>query len=208
VFLEVWGDRESAVGTCHHPLIRHLGLIIGPAFPPTTNWEELTDYAAVTQSCRRVKTNREPGENGFDGPSYFRNHFYVLPEMPELSGTELNSSGFRKALMTTYNLSEDASDSEKEDQARTSQLVLSTLAGKSMYKFYSGFAHFGVQELAAKYWDQPEHANEDSQPGTWGEVFRYGTVHSRQTRITEPLTLPDGGDVTEVGTFDPVTVKH
>ncbi|KAJ5902904.1 hypothetical protein N7495_003432 [Penicillium taxi] len=205
LFLEVWGNRETAKGICHHPLISHLGLIKSPIFPPTTDWEELTDYGAITQCCARVKDNREPGEDGFDGPAYFQKHFFVLPDVPEFAGPELSASDFRKALLTPYSQDENASETEKKDQEEASQLVHSTLAGKSAYKFYSGFAKFGVKGLAAKVWDQPEHANEESLPGTWGEVFRYGTVHFRQTRTVEPIVVPQITPITEVGLFEPVT---
>ncbi|KAL6230329.1 hypothetical protein BDW75DRAFT_244922 [Aspergillus navahoensis] len=133
VFLEIWRDRDSHDGSHNHPLIRHLGLMITPAFPDTTDWEALTDYLTAPQACTRVRTNREPGENGFDGPAYFRKHFFLLPFFPEMAGPELTGAEFVKALVLPFaahparGTSQSAEAEDKLAQARAYELVHSAL---------------------------------------------------------------------------------
>ncbi|KAL2794807.1 hypothetical protein BJX66DRAFT_337597 [Aspergillus keveii] len=216
VFLEIWRDRDSHDGSHKHPLIRHLGLMITPAFPETTDWEALTDYSTAIQACTRVRTNREPGPHGFDGPAYFHKHFFLLPLFPEMAGPELTGAELVKALLLPYTNTTTANTNtqqgeagataaeDKLAQSRAHELVHSALTERSAYKFYGAFADFGIAGLAAKHWDNPQHANDDCLPGTWGDIFRYGTVHYQQTRTITPLIVPDLGEATEVGMLEAV----
>ncbi|KAJ0425155.1 hypothetical protein BJY00DRAFT_308482 [Aspergillus carlsbadensis] len=208
VFLEIWRDRDSHDGSRNHPLIRHLGLMITPAFPETTDWAALTDYSTAIQACTRVRTNREPGPNGFDGPAYFKKHFFLLSLFPEMAGPELTGAELGHAPARGGRGEEAASDSNSAQaqlaQSRAHELVHSALTERSAYKFYGAFADFGISGLAAKHWDQPEHANDDCLPGTWGEVFRYGTVHYQQARVIAPLAVPELGEATRAGMLEAV----
>ncbi|KAL4950531.1 hypothetical protein BDW69DRAFT_187283 [Aspergillus filifer] len=204
VFLEIWRDRDSHEGARNHPLIRHLGMMISPAFPATTDWAALTDYAVAIQACTRVLRNQEPGENGFDGPLYFRKQVFLIPVFPEMAGPELTGAKFVKALKLPYGEPGEYCAKDGISQARAYELVHGALATMSVYKFYGAFADFGISDLAAKHWDKPEYADDDCQPGTWGEVFRNGTVYYQQTRTVEPTVVPELGDVTRSGMLDPI----
>ncbi|KAL2827454.1 hypothetical protein BJY01DRAFT_139009 [Aspergillus pseudoustus] len=167
----------------------------------------------ATQACTRVRTNREPGEAGFDGPAYLRNHFFLLPIFPEVTGPELTAAEFVKALFLPFMTPGEppgvgqraaASVEDSLGHSRARGLVHGALAEQSVYKFYAGFADFGVPGLAANLWDRPEHASDDCLPGTWGEISRYGAVHYQQTRTITPMAVSEIGQITEVGMLEAV----
>lgn len=202
----MWKGRDNTIGLHAHPLVAHLPLfrINSPSFSADVDWVGFTDYLAQVQAFERVRLNQEPGEDGFDGPAYFRNNFYLLN-----AGTELfrgQAYGGADRVLQLLLLPRTGSSSDA-DQADASRFVHDILARSSCCKFSYGTVRLGLQKLVAKQWSLPEHANDDCQPGTWGEYLRHGSVNFHQTRELGPLPIPsETGRVTNVGLFEPVVV--
>jgi hypothetical protein len=209
VFLHLWQDRDYSSGLHGHPLIAHLPLlqISAPSIPASADWGHFTDYLAQVQAFERVRLNKEPGIDGFDGPDYFRKHFFLLDARTEMFLGQAFDGGDRVRRLLSLQRREPPDD---EDQEAACRFVYDVLAKSSCCKFSKGTGRLGLPTLVADYWGRPEFANDDSQPGTWGEYLRYGSVHFRQTRqsgrLLTPLHIPkETAQITRAGTFEPIS---
>jgi hypothetical protein len=207
IFLKIWQDRESAVGLNTHPLISHLPLlqINAPSIPPGADWVNFTDYLAQVQAFERVRLNRETGVDGLDGPAYFRRNFYLLDARTEMFIGQAFDGAEQVLRLLLLSKVDDGTSQNVKDQEEASRFVHDMLARSSCCKFSSGTGRLGLKRLVAKHWSLAEHAGDDSQPGTWGEYLRWGSVHLRQTRDIARFEVPeDVGIITHVGPFEPV----
>ncbi|KAL1859999.1 hypothetical protein Plec18170_001948 [Paecilomyces lecythidis] len=231
VFLRLWEGRTDAVGIHRHPLVRHLGLLAAddPNFGDSPNWEGFTDYAAQILAYERVRLIREPGQDGFDGPAYFRKHFFLLDAWEELCRGQEKFDGLQilKLLLlprhSVTNSEEDGSFIGKaawdpdgsrltdygEIQKMARDFVHDLLANSCVCKFSQGFLEPGMPPGIAAYWSTPGLEDADSRPGTWGEYLRYGSVHLEPTgeerKHLKPLPIPQNiGEVHNVGLFEAV----
>lgn len=205
-------DRNRAAGLHGHPLISHLPLlqISAPTIPAGADWADFTDYLAQVQAFERVRLNQEPGVDGFDGPEYFREHFFLLDARTEMFLGQAFDEGDRVRRLLLLPRREPPDD---EDQEAASRFVYGVLAESSCCKFSKGTGRLGLPTLVAEYWTRPEYANDDCQPGTWGEYLRYGSVHFRQTRQSgrslTPLHIPkETAQITRAGTFEPISYEN
>jgi hypothetical protein len=208
VFLRLWKDRDHAAGLHSHPLISHLPLlqIDAPSIPTSADWIDFTDYLAQIQAFERVRLNKEPGIDGFDGPAYFRQHFFLLDARTEVFLGQAFDGGDN---VHRWLLLPRQENSDNDDQAAASRFVYDVLAKSSCCKFSKGTSRLGLPTLVAECWSRPECANDDCQPGSWGEFLRYGSVHFQQTReigrSLTPLCIPEEqGLVISAGMFDPI----
>ena len=81
-------------------------------------------------------------------------------------------------MFQLFSMKRDA-DPDSEDYKEAYNLVWRLLTKSSLQKITHGknltnSVHLGV------FWD--ENKGTDAEPGTFGELFRYGTVHFEQTR--------------------------
>ncbi|KAI1177404.1 hypothetical protein F4777DRAFT_576967 [Nemania sp. FL0916] len=221
VFLKMWEGRDTAVGLHAHPLVAHLPLlqIATPSIPAGADWASFTDYVAQIQAFERVRLNREPPSSsphangtgdagvGFDGPAYFRKHFYLLDARTEMFLGQAFDGAARvlQLLLLPRRPLHGDDDEEDQDQAEASRFVHDVLSRSSCCKFSSGTGRLGLRMLVARQWGLPEHADDDCRPGTWGEYLRYGSVYLRQTREVVLMVLPEEekARITRVGLLEP-----
>lgn len=206
----MWGERKHSIGLHDHSLVRHIGLlkINSPSISSQADWKAFTDYIWPHQAYERVRRNREPGLAGFDGPSYFRKHFFLLDAGVEMFRGQDLDGGKQVARMLALPRKELGLGDDC-DQVAAHLFVYDVLGRTSVCKFSSGTDRLGIQFLVAKHWGRREHANDDCLSGTWGELLRHGCIHFRQTRshskCLEPLVIPkEKAQITTVGMLDPV----
>ncbi|KAI0132405.1 hypothetical protein BJ170DRAFT_613848 [Xylariales sp. AK1849] len=232
VFCEMWKNRDDSLDIHRDPLVHHLDplRINAPSIPANANWSAFSDYVAQVMAFERVRLNREPGPYGFDGPSYFRNHFFLVDAGTEMfhgqqfDGAEevvqillLNCRLPSTDQAPTYEGNGKTArlghDVDEKQQSAAYEFVHNVLTQSSLCKFSEGTARLGLKFLVASYLNKPENANADCQPGTWGEILRFGSVHSKQTRrqgkALEPLQVPvdEQSLVTVAGMLEPATLK-
>ncbi|KAL4888795.1 hypothetical protein BDV59DRAFT_205784 [Aspergillus ambiguus] len=209
VFLQVWQNRTHSVGLHAHPLLRHLPLtcVNVDGIPVDADWTSFNDYIALTKSFERVRLNREPGADGFDGPEYFRNRFFNL-DYCEIYRTQMQYGEEKIHQLLTLPrencpYGNPVDDVKNQDEA--SRVIHDLLANSAGTKYSNaGNAHANMTSFSiAEHWGRPEHAEDDCQPGTWGEYLRYGSVHFRQTRAIVPISIPEEiPRITEVGLYE------
>ncbi|KAK3346413.1 hypothetical protein B0T25DRAFT_551951 [Lasiosphaeria hispida] len=213
VGLRMWEGRVDNAGSHDDPLLRHLGLLkfSSPAIPKSADWASFNDYLNQYLAFERVRLNREPGPDGFDGPSYFEKHFFLLDASTEMfygqdfDGGEAVVRWLSLPRETTVGQGKPESDHE---QSRAREFVHNILAKSSVCKFSQGTARLGLTFLVATHWSKPESSDADCRPGTWGELLRHGSVNFRQMRIPgtclTPLNIAVEADaITNLGMLEP-----
>lgn len=217
----MWAGRSDANGLHNHSLVRHLGLLKlkAPSISADADWAGFSDYVAQILAFERVRLNSEPGPDGFDGPAYFKDHFFLLDANKEMflgqgfdQGeriAKLLSLTRRKPGSSEAGVSPTANNDDDDDQLSAKKFVHNVLTSSSLCKFSQGTARLGLKFLVGKYWSRPENSMADCNPGTWGAVLREGSVRYQQARMPgrslEPLNLPEElGSTTMVGILEPV----
>ena len=122
----------------------------------------------------------EDPDDGFSGVEYWQNKVLLWDVIPENWAGEL-TVGFANSGQKMFDalaLSRDT-DPTSSQYKGAYDLVWRLLTGSSMQKITHGkkltsSLHLGVL------WD--ERPGKDSEPGTFGELLRHGTVHFKQTR--------------------------
>ncbi|KAK0724926.1 glycosyltransferase [Lasiosphaeris hirsuta] len=211
VGLCMWEGRVDNAGTHDDPLLRHLGLLkfSSPAIPESADWASFNDYLNQYLAFERVRLNREPGPGGFDGPSYFQKHFFLLDARTEMFYGQDFDGG--EAVVRWLSLPREITREPEEsghDQDRAREFVHNILARSSMCKFSQGTARLGLTFLVATHWSKPEHADADCRPGTWGELLRHGSINFRQTRMPGTCLTPlevvvETETITNLGILEP-----
>ena len=194
----MWKDRTNAVGIRNHPLIRHLGVLDPhhPSMGDDHKLERFSDYCAQILAFERLRLLQEPGERGFDGSRYFKEHFFLLELWKEafrtqdvLDGTTLYE------LLSMERRPEDMADS-RQQQAKN--MVHQLLAQSAVAQFSTGYWQPGMPLSLTSFWAKPGHENDDCRPGTWGGFLRYGSVNWEQTRhhgrCLTPIAIPEEKD--------------
>ena len=122
----------------------------------------------------------EDAGDGFSGVDYWTNHVLIWDVLPENWGGEelLGFPGSGEKMFNLFSVKRDADPNGKE-YMEASELTWRLLTKSSMQKITHGknltnSIHLGV------YWD--ENKGKDSEPGTFAELLRYGTVNFEQTR--------------------------
>ena len=186
-------------GIHKHPLIRHLGLLTpyDPCFGENPNFEEYTDYCAQFLAYERLRLLREPGDDGFDGSKYFREHFFLLQSWEE--GFRYDDVADGKTQFELLSLERRPEDTADPRQQQAQAFVLNLLGRSAMVKFGQGYWQPGMPPAVTKFWAQPQFADYDHKPGTWGELMRYGSVHLEQKRsygkCLTPIAIPEEKDI-------------
>lgn len=103
--------------------------------------------------------------------------------------------GFGERAFETLQLqhSDPNLDRSSEKFKVAEKIIWELLANASMWKV--GHAHGLAHSIyLGSLLDQPENEGKDSQPGTFGELLRQGTVHRRHTRkevVRRPTPRPN-----------------
>ncbi|ESZ94260.1 putative capsule polysaccharide biosynthesis protein [Sclerotinia borealis F-4128] len=206
IYVKMWGNSTDVTNIHRHPLVRHLGLLRpdDPTFGENPDYEAFTDYASHFLAYERLRLLREPGEKGFDGASYFKEHFFLLDAWPEMYRDQdvIDGETMFELLNTVRDTSSNASNRDLQQEAE--RFVHNLLVHSSVAKFSQGFWQPGMPLAVTSFWKRAGNEEADSRPGTWGEYLRYVATHFEQTRdyrqCLVPLVIPEEMDeIVEVG---------
>jgi hypothetical protein len=119
-------------------------------------------------------------DDGFSGVDYWMNNVLIWDVLPENWGGEatLGFPGSGEKMFKLFSTHRDI-DPTSEQYQEAYTFVWRLLTQSSLQKITHGknltnSVHLGVL------WD--ENKGKDAEPGTFAELFRYGTVHFEQTR--------------------------
>jgi hypothetical protein len=187
LFVHVWKDRTNYNGLGAHPLMAFaMNMDFSESQQKGFAWEFIVSPEVVFQyitqclSWARVSMLEEPGEGGFNGAEYQRDHilwYYALPECwPAETVVGFTGQALFDALATRLD-----ADPECKEYKTAYKLVWLMLTSASMQKITHGKSLTKTPALGLL-WDLPENEGKDIEPGTFAELLRYGTTHFQQTR--------------------------
>ena len=186
LFVHLWKDRTNREGLIQNPLVAFAQeLSFDDSRASNYHWDFKVDaqtvFEYITQVVcwMRVCMLEESGD-GFSGVDYWENNVLIWDVLPENWGGEatLGFAGSGEKMFQLFSLKRDA-DPNSEEYKEAYNLVWRLLTKSSLQKITHGKSltnsiHLGV------FWD--ENKGKDAEPGTFGELLRYGTVHFEQTR--------------------------
>ena len=138
----------------------------------------LIEYVTQIACWLRLCMLEDAGD-GFSGSDYWQTHVYTFSSLREDQPAE-HLAGFeaQKVLDLLALRCDDVADPR---HAEAEALVWQMLATASMNKISHGVG-LSKTPLLGILLDRPENEGIDCAPGTFFELFRYGTVHFKQTR--------------------------
>ncbi|KAF3059311.1 capsule polysaccharide biosynthesis protein [Daldinia childiae] len=182
-YKQLWKGRTNAKGFHKRPLIRDIGLAEGMA-----DWgfegkiKEMSDYVAQMLIGDRTR-NLLDLNTGWNGREYYNNQVFMVEGILNgvLGAIKTDADGAKQVELFTTRL--DEPDEAKRQAAES--FVIEMLEKSHMYKVYhnsgGGLPALGDLVKKKEFWDA------DHRPGTFGEMYRYGTVHWESTRAVERL---------------------
>ena len=198
VFLELWKDRTSCVGLRNHPLLDGLPRMDLPdefkvGLGTTMSPDSINDYVAHIITMTRLISIVDP-ESGFSGPKYFntRCRLFRLPSLYPMHEVFLGKEGFSEQRQFEIFQLPRLTNSIEPEQVAAKRFIEGTLTGGILKKLSHGTSTVGC---AASYLDEVVDA--DVRPGTWGEYFRWATVHLVYPHIPEPV-IPGGLELARI----------
>ncbi|KAI1827734.1 hypothetical protein F4861DRAFT_492351 [Xylaria intraflava] len=188
----LWRGRTNAVGFRDLPLVRDVGLAEGMA-----DWAfgdkvlEMSDYVAHMLLGDRTK-NLLDVSTGWNGREFWETRVFMVEGILNgiLGAIRTGYDGYRQAELFTTPL-----DDPDEDRRRAAEdFVVEVLEKSHMYKVYHNSA--GGLPALGDVVKREGFLDADHRPGTYGELYRYGTVHWEPTRCVERLMpRPTGEDL-------------
>ena len=118
--------------------------------------------------------------DGFSGAEYWQNHVLLWDVLPENWAGELTLGfpGCGQKMLDLLSLPLDT-DPDSDEYKEAYNLVWRLLTKSTMQKVTHG-KHLTVSPHLGVLWD--ENPGKDCEPGTFGELLRYGSAHFKQTR--------------------------
>ena len=166
-------------------------------FGENPNMEDFSDYCGQWLAYERLRLLREPGEKGFDGSRYFKEHFFLLDLLQEALRTQDRHDGTE--LYNLFLMERRPKDIADPRQQQAQTFVHELLGYSSTAIFGTGVWRPGMPLTLSSFWAKPGHEDDDCKPGTWGEFLRYGSIHWEQRRIQgrclTPIPVPEEEDV-------------
>lgn len=183
-YKELWNGRTNADGFHKLPLVRDIGLAEGMA-----DWDfqdkiqQMSDYVAHMLIGDRTR-NLLDINTGWNGREFFENKVFMVEGIYNgvLGAIRTDFDGHKQAELFTTLLSDP--DAEKRQAAEA--FVIEMLEKSHMYKVYHNSA--GGLPALGDLVKKEGFRDADHRPGTFGEMYRYGTVHWRPTREVERVT--------------------
>ncbi|KAM0355201.1 hypothetical protein ACHAPU_001067 [Fusarium lateritium] len=190
-YLKLWEGRTNADGFHEHPLIQEIGLAQGLANPENENQVKfMTDYVAQMVIGDRTK-NLLDVTDGWNGREFWEKKVYQVEGIQNgiLGALRTNLDGQKQADYFTTRLDEP----DLEKRAAAEEFALEMLEHSVMYKVW----HNSMGDNPALGDLVKKKGNEDitHRPGTFGELYRYGTVHWESTRVIKRLEPKRGEDL-------------
>ena len=181
---EVWNGRTNTNDFHKLPLMQEIGLADGMA-----NWFSpeqviaMSDYVAHMLVAERTKDLVDV-ETGWNGREYFEKKCFMVEGINNgiLGALRTDQDGYKQAEFFATRL--DDPDIEKRSAAEA--FIVDMLENSHMYKVYHNSAG-GVPALGDVI-KKDGFRDVDHRPGTYGEMYRYGTVHWESDRAVERLT--------------------
>ena len=195
-YKELWrGGVTNADGFWKHPLIQEIGLAEG-----MEDWncagqvQEISDYLAHMLLGDRTR-NLLDEETGWNGQEYFRNKVLKVNGLNNdfLAASRTGYDGEKQAAFLTTPLNE--TDAEKRQAAE--DFVVEMLEDSHMYKVYHSASKIPALGDVIK---MKGRGDVDHRVGTFGELYRYGTVRWKSRRAVELAVQPEGEERSIRGT--------
>ncbi|CAG7559694.1 unnamed protein product [Fusarium equiseti] len=195
-YKELWKGRTNVDGFHKHPLIQEIGLaeaMRDPKHEEQIYW--MTDYVAQMVLGDRTR-NLVDVETGWNGREFWENKVFMVEGIKNgiLGALKTNLCGQKQIDLFTTPLDEPGSTKREEAE----EFVIEMLEKSYMYKVYhnSMAGNPALGDLIKK----AENSDATFRPGTFGELYRYGTVHWEPTREVERLEPQRNGDELIYGT--------
>ncbi|KAF5677344.1 capsule polysaccharide biosynthesis protein [Fusarium heterosporum] len=190
-YLKLWEGRTSADDFHKHPLIQEIGLAEGLANPEDENQVKLmTDYVAQMVIGDRTK-NLLDVNDGWNGREFWEKKVYQVEGIQNgiLGALRTNLDGQKQADYFTTRLDEP----DLEKRAAAEEFIIEMLEKSVMYKVW----HNSMGDNPALGDLVKKKGLEDitHRPGTFGELYRYGTVHWESARVIERLEPKKNGEL-------------
>lgn len=182
-YKELWKGRTNADGFNDLSLIKDIGLAEGMA-----DWDmkdkirEMSDYVAHMLIGDRTR-NLLDVSSGWNGRNFFETKVFMVEGIQNgiLGAIMTNFDGYKQAELFTTSL--DEPDEMKRQAAE--DFVVAMLEKSHMYKVYHNSA--GGPPALGDLVKKEGFRDLDHRPGTFGEMYRYGTVHWHSKREVERL---------------------
>jgi len=204
-YKELWNGRTNEVGFHRHPLIQEIGVADGMA-----DWfdEEkvlsMSDYVAQMLIGDRTR-NLLDVKTGWNGREFFEKKFFMVEGILNgvLGAIKTDFDGAKQVELFTTRL--DEPDVGKRQAAQ--DFVIDMLENTHMYKVYhnstGGLPALGDMVKKNAFLDA------DHRPGTFGELYRYGTVHWASKRRVEQLSPQvDDGELIRATPTTPASARE
>ncbi|KAI0889641.1 uncharacterized protein GGS22DRAFT_176903 [Annulohypoxylon maeteangense] len=185
----LWTNRTNASGMHTEPLMREIGLAEGMA-----DWRfgdrvrEMSDYVAHMLMGDRTRKLVDV-ETGWDGREFYERKVFHVEGIENgiLGAIKTDYDGYKQAALFGTRL--DEADVGKRKEAE--EFVVEMLERSHMYKVYHNSA--GGTPALGDLVKRDGFRDVDHRPGTFGEMYRYGTVHWESMREVERM-LPEETD--------------
>lgn len=183
---ECWKGKTSVEGFHELPLLKDIGLADGMA-----DWgfgdklKHMSDYVAHMLLGERTRNLLVlEGETQWDGRAFFENKSWMVEGIYNgiLGAIDTEYDGTRQMELFTTPLDEP----DEEKRAKAELFVVKMLEQSHMYKVYHNSAGIGPPALGDLV-KRKEYFDAVDRPGTFGELYRHGTVHWESTREVEQL---------------------
>jgi hypothetical protein len=179
----LWHDRTNAEGFHALPLVQDIGLAEGMA-----DWDfqdkiqGMSDYVAQMLMGDRTR-NLLDVSTGWNGREFFNNKVFMVEGIYNgvLGAIRTDFDGYKQIELLTTPINDP--DVEKRQAAEA--FVIEMLEKSHMYKVYHNSA--GGLPALGDLIKKEGFRDADHRPGTFSEMYRYGTVHWESTRKVECL---------------------
>lgn len=203
-YKELWNGRTNERGFHKHPLIQEIGIADG-----MSDWHfedkvlQMSDYVAQMLIGDRTR-NLLDVETGWNGREVFERRAFMVEGIQNgiLGAIKTDYDGAKQVEYFTTRLDEPC----MEKRAVAERFVVDMLENSHMYKVYHNSA--GGLPALGDLIKREGLKDADHRPGTYGELYRYGTVHWRSKRQVEQLSPPPNEDELIRATPTTTAIQH
>lgn len=189
-YKELWRGRTNATGFHKLPLVQDIGIAEGILdWGFTDKVFEMSDYVAQMLLGDRTK-NLLDVSTGWNGREFWENKVFMVEGIRNgfLGAILTDFDGYRQAELFTTPL--DEPDERKRQAAEA--FVVEVLEKSHIYKIYHSAV--GGLPVLGDVIKKDGFKDADHRPGTFGELYRYATVHWEPTREVERLIPQSTGE--------------
>ncbi|KAF4446208.1 hypothetical protein F53441_10184 [Fusarium austroafricanum] len=195
-YKELWIGRTNVDGFHKHPLISEIGLAEGMANPEDESQIYfMTDYVSQMVLADRIR-NLVDVTDGWNGREFWETKVFMVEGIQNgiLGALKTSLNGHKQADLFGTHL--DEPDLEKRAEAEA--FMVEMLEKSYIYKLYHN--SMGSLPALGDLVKKKEYHDITYRPGTFGELYRHGTIHWESTRKIERLTPQRNGDALIYGT--------